>query len=165
MPRLAKRSEALLQVLALLVLGHTGQHVLNGASCMLSAILNFWIARRYGRTIVKRLVGSDALQKIDELSGLNERPLLISARVLGYLFFDLISYAVGLTPIGFKKYFTYTAFLTLIPFTVQYFAFASIDFSSLRGMVIYFVSIAAAGAIFGRILFSIYFRKTGRTKK
>lgn len=134
------------------------------ASCMLSSVINFWIARRYGRTIVRRLVGRNALQKIDELSGLNERALLISARVLGYSFFDLISYAVGLTPIAFGKYFAYTAFLTLIPFTVQYFAFARLDFGSLRGMVIYFVSIAGAGAIFGRILFGIYFRKSGRTR-
>lgn len=126
-------------------------------SCLVSAILNFWIARRYGRNLVKKLVGEKALKSIDELSQLNERVLLISSRIFGYSFFDLISYAMGLTKISFKKYFVYTASLTLIPFIVQYFLFSGIDFNSLRGMLIYFVSIAAAGAVFARILYNVYF--------
>lgn len=128
-------------------------------SCLLSAVINFWIARLYGRTLVKRLVGEKSLKKIDELSEINEKALLISSRLLGYSFFDLISYAVGLTKIGFVKYFVYTAFLTLIPFAVQYFLFSNLDFNSLRGMVIYFASIAVAGAIFARILYKTYFPK------
>jgi uncharacterized membrane protein YdjX (TVP38/TMEM64 family) len=126
-------------------------------SCLLSATLNFWIARLYGRTLVKKLVGEKALLRIDELSQINERTLLISARILGYSFFDLISYAVGLTTISFKKYFLYTALLTLIPFSVQYFLFSRLNFNNLRDTLIYFVSITAAGAIFARILYKTYF--------
>jgi uncharacterized membrane protein YdjX (TVP38/TMEM64 family) len=128
-------------------------------SCLLSAVLNFWIARLYGRTLVKKLVGQKSIEKIDELSQVNERALLISSRILGYSFFDLISYAVGLTGIDFKKYFAYTAFLTVIPFAIQYLLFSNLDFNSLRGMLIYFVSIAAAGAFFARVLYRVYFAR------
>lgn len=127
-------------------------------SCLISAVLNFWIGRLYGRTLIKKLVGEQTLRKIDELSQINEKALLISSRIFGYSFFDLISYAVGLTRIGFKKYFAYTAFLTLIPFAAQYFLFSGLDFNSLRGMLIYFVSMAAAGAVFARVLYTVYFR-------
>jgi uncharacterized membrane protein YdjX (TVP38/TMEM64 family) len=133
-------------------------------SCLLSAALNFWIARLYGRNLVEKLVGEKSLRRIDELSQINERTLLISSRILGYSFFDLISYAVGLTTISFKRYFAYTAFLTLIPFAVQYFLFSRLDFNSLKGMLIYFISIAAAGALFARVLYKAYFGKKPQSR-
>ena len=125
-------------------------------SCLVSSALNFWIARRFGRNLLAKLVGEKTLATIDQLSELNERTLLVSFRVFGYSFFDLVSYAVGLTRISFGKYFAYTALLTLIPFTVQYFLFSRIDFNSFGGMLIYVVSIAAAGAIFVGVLYKVY---------
>ena len=133
-------------------------------SCLVSAIVNFWLARIYGRNLVSKLVGEKTLIRIDELSQLNEKALLVSSRILGYSFFDLISYAVGLTTISFKKYFAYTAVLTLIPFSAQYFLFSKLDFNSLQGMVIYIVSITVAAAVFARILYKTYFGRTGQVQ-
>jgi uncharacterized membrane protein YdjX (TVP38/TMEM64 family) len=129
-------------------------------SCLLSAILNFWISRLYGRKLVRRLVGEKTLKEIDQLSHLDERKLLISSRIFGYSFFDLVSYGVGLTTIGFKKYFVYTAFLTLIPFALQYFAFSGLDFNSFRGLLIYFISTLVAGAVLARILYKTYRKRS-----
>jgi len=89
---------------------------------------------------------------------LNERTLLISFRIFGYSFFDVVSYAIGLTSIRFKKYFVYTALLTFIPFTAQYFLFAQLNFNSFWGMLIYIVSIAAAGSLFAGVLYRLYVR-------
>jgi uncharacterized membrane protein YdjX (TVP38/TMEM64 family) len=125
------------------------------ASFLVSSVLNFWIARLYGRNLLIKVVGRKTVGTIDELSQLNERTLLISFRIFGYSFFDVISYALGLTTIEFKKYFFYTALLTSIPFAAQYFLFSRIDFNSFRGMLIYIVSIAAAGSICAALLYKV----------
>jgi uncharacterized membrane protein YdjX (TVP38/TMEM64 family) len=129
---------------------------------LLSATINFWLARKYGRKIVAKFVGEKTLNEIDELSKVNERVLLITSRIFGYYFFDIISYAVGLTKIKFMKYFIYTALLTLIPTIAQYFIFSHLDFNSFGGMLIYFGSIAATGAIFTRFFYKVYVRRKDR---
>jgi len=139
--------------------GYANTLILLYAVSLLSAVINFWIARVYGRGIVRRLVGDATLKDIDELSQINERILLITSRVFGYYFFDIISYAVGLTKIRFKKYFLYTAVFTLIPVTAQYLLFSRLDFTGLRGMLIYFLSMAATGLIFTKIFYKAYVRK------
>jgi len=161
---LAPLSGTPVMIVGIKLYGYPQAMALLYGSCLLSATLNFWIARLYGRTLVKKLVGEKTLRRIDELSQINERTLLISSRILGYSFFDLISYAVGLTTISFKKYFSYTAFLTLIPFAIQYFLFSRLNFNSLKDMLIYFVSIATAGAIFARILYKTYFGSKPRLR-
>lgn len=139
--------------------GYANTLALLYAVSMLSSVINFWIARAYGRGIVRRFVGDKTLKDIDELSQVNERVLLLTSRIFGYYFFDIISYAVGLTKIRFKKYFLYTAVFTLIPVTAQYILFSRLDFGGLRGMLIYFLSMAATGAVFTKIFYGAYVRK------
>ena len=139
--------------------GYANTLALHYAVSLLSAAINFWVARAYGRGIVRRLVGEEALKDIDELSRINERVLLITSRVFGYFFFDIISYAVGLTKIRFKRYFCYTAVLTLIPVTAQYLLFSRLDFGGLQGMLIYYLSMAATGAVFTKVFYKAYVRK------
>ena len=91
---------------------------------------------------------------------LREDVLLISFRILGYSFFDLVSYAVGLTLIDFKKYFAYTAVLTLIPFFVQYTVFSRLNFDSTSGMLIYVLAIVISATVFAAILRNIYLSKS-----
>lgn len=136
--------------------GYAYTMVLLYASCLVSCVVNFWIARLYGRSLLVKVVGSRTLGTIDELSKLNERPLLISFRIFGYSFFDVVSYAIGLTAIGFKKYLAYTVLLTLIPFTAQYFLFSQLNFNSFWGMLIYVVSIVAAGSVCAGVLYKVY---------
>jgi len=133
----------------------TAMAILYG-TCLLSSIVNFWIARVYGRTLLVKLVGDRSLKTIDELSGLREEALLIAFRILGYSFFDLVSYAVGLTLIDFKKYFAYTAVLTLIPFFVQYIVFARLNFDSTSGMLTYIAGIVIGATVFAAVLRRIY---------
>lgn len=70
-----------------------------------SSAINFWIARKYGRRIVKRFVGKDMMADIDLFSEIEGTKLVIMSRILGISFYDIISYALGLTNISFKKYY------------------------------------------------------------
>lgn len=122
--------------------------VLFYVASMISATICFFIARKWGRKIVTKLVGKDTMNQIDEIASIHERPLLIIGRTLGYYFFDFISYALGLTKIPFKKYFVYTAVLTLIPSSIFYFAFKNLNFDSFQNSIIYYSSIAVTGVVF-----------------
>jgi len=84
---------------------------------LIGGCLNFWIARIYGRRIVVRLVGENAMNKID---GFYERHLdnwqsLVFCRLFLFSVYDFISYAVGFTPINFRTYVIISFFGGLIP--------------------------------------------------
>lgn len=128
--------------------GYTTTIILYYITCLLSSSVSFYIARRWGRNIVAKLVGKKTMHQIDDMFENQETKLLVVGRTLGYFFFDFISYALGLTTISFKKYFIYTATLTLIPMSVLYFVFKQFDFTSFKGMAIYYGSIFCVALIF-----------------
>jgi uncharacterized membrane protein YdjX (TVP38/TMEM64 family) len=132
---------------------------------MVSAAVNFFIARRYGRQAVLRFVGPKTLDEIDQLSRAEETTLLILARIFGYYFFDVVSYAVGLTRIGFRKYIVYTASFSLIPFGIQYCAFHNLNFNSFGGMAVYYVSVVGTGVLFSAYFFRVYLRQRRRRQE
>lgn len=75
---------------------------------LIGATFNFWIARRFGRPVVVKLVGKKAMKKIDEVTiEIGWQMLLITRIFVGQLF-DLVSYAAGFTPMAFKTYFLIT---------------------------------------------------------
>lgn len=71
---------------------------------VLGSVVNFLIARKWGREVVIKLVGEKSIGKIDQIAKEYGVDFLIFFRVLqGYLS-DFISYAFGLTDIKFSKY-------------------------------------------------------------
>ncbi len=126
---------------------------------MISATASFFIARRWGRKVVIKLVGKKTMLEIDEIAHIHERTLLVIGRTLGYYFFDYISYALGLTKISFKKYISYTAVLTLIPMTVLYFVFKELDFDNFKSTMIFYFSIVLTGLLFAYIFWKIVKKK------
>ena len=126
---------------------------------MISASINFYVARRFGRNRVEKFVGKDSMKKIDEFVSVEGEEALIISRLLGFAFFDFISYAAGLTLIKFKKYMIITASMGLIAnLTLQY-VFKNIDFQSESGIMIWIGSIFVAGIVFG-IYFTQYLKKS-----
>lgn len=81
---------------------------------MLGASINFWIARKWGRLIVAKLVGKETLVKIDKLSREYGIITLIALRMLQGGVGDYVSYGFGLTTMKFSTYFIVTA-LAIIP--------------------------------------------------
>lgn len=69
-----------------------------------SSVINFWIARIWGRGLVRKLVGVKNIDKIDRFTQNYGVKSLIFFRVFqGYLF-DFVSYAYGLTSMKFLPY-------------------------------------------------------------
>jgi uncharacterized membrane protein YdjX (TVP38/TMEM64 family) len=123
---------------------------------MLSATINFYIGRRFGRTAVLRFVGEDSMQRIDSIAEAESVRMLILARIFGYYFFDFISYAMGLTSISFVRYLAYTALFTLFPIALQTVLFRRLDFNSLGGISIYYGSLVIVTFIFGRVFVQVF---------
>ena len=66
---------------------------------------NFFIAKRYGRGIVQRLVGQRFMGKVDSLAAnyLENNPFLVTGFLMTGLF-DFVAYAVGLTQMQWRKF-------------------------------------------------------------
>ncbi len=72
---------------------------------LLACPLNFWIARRFGRQAVVRLVGQGWINQVDRLSQrhLENNTYLMTAFLMTGLF-DFVCYAVGLTQTPWRKF-------------------------------------------------------------
>lgn len=67
-------------------------------------ILNFVLAKKYGRPLVEKIVGKEALSKFDHLTRDAGIPALIALKIFLGGAFDYISYVTGLTKISLKDF-------------------------------------------------------------
>lgn len=86
---------------------------------VLGAAINFWIARIWGRPVMRWLVGKRGLRKIDKHTAEFTTEVLVLTRLFDGLLFEWISYAAGLTNISFKKYILITAVCSLPYFLIS----------------------------------------------
>ena len=80
---------------------------------LISSFTNFWIARKYGRELVIKLTGNEAMKKIDNLAENNGIKILIILRLFQGFISDFVSYAAGLTAIKFSTYYIISALATI----------------------------------------------------
>lgn len=67
--------------------------------------ISFWIARKLGRPMVRRLVGEEGIQRVDHFyKTMGEWRSLLYARLFLFSIYDFISYAVGFTRLKFRTY-------------------------------------------------------------
>lgn len=126
---------------------------------LISATINFWISKKFGRKLITRLVGEKSMKEIDEFTSVEGKQVLIISRLLGFPIFDFISYAAGLTNISFKSYIIITAIASIFTNIAAYLVFKNINFQSETGIMIWIGSIVGAGIVFG------FFLKTYLKKK
>lgn len=93
--------------------------VYSWTGAMIGAAVCFWIARVYGRPVVEKLVGKTSLEKTDKFFETYGRYSVIIARLIPVVPFDIISYAAGLTTMGFWEFFWATG-LGQLPATIIY---------------------------------------------
>lgn len=93
--------------------------VLSWSSAMAGAALCFWISRIYGRGIAEKLATKAGLEQVDEFFEKYGNKTILVARLLPFVPFDPISYAAGLTPMGFWEFFVATG-LGQLPATLVY---------------------------------------------
>lgn len=92
-------------------------------AAIIASVTNFWIGRIWGRRVVEKLAGIDALEKIDNISKNYGLQTLFVFRLFMKEFHDVISYAFGLTNLKFSCYFVVST-LGMIPATIVWYLIA-----------------------------------------
>lgn len=93
--------------------------LLSWSSSMVGAAMCFYIARILGRDVVVKLTSDNALKNIDSFFERYGKFAILIARLLPFVSFDIVSYAAGLTPMGFWEFFIATG-LGQLPATIIY---------------------------------------------
>ncbi|PIY80821.1 MAG: hypothetical protein COY80_00930 [Candidatus Pacebacteria bacterium CG_4_10_14_0_8_um_filter_42_14] len=126
---------------------------------LISAVINFWISRRFGRKLVLKLVGEKAMKEVDKFTSVEGKRVLLISRLFGFSIFEFISYAAGLTNISFKNYFIITVIANAFTNIAVFLLFRNVDFHSEAGIMIWIGSIIGTGIIFGLFIKSYLIRK------
>ena len=70
-----------------------------------SCSLSFWLASRFGRSFVSRLVGERFMARVDSFSQKNlENNFFLMSAFMMTSFFDFVAYGVGLAQASWKKF-------------------------------------------------------------
>lgn len=129
---------------------------------VLGGCANFWIARRFGRAVVLRLLGPSTLARVEPMLGrLADWRTLALARVVLAPLWDALSYGVGLTKLRFRTYLAVAFVGDLVPSMVLVGLGSSVaelgvvgtglaSAKSIEGMLPLIVALMAAG--FGAVV-------------
>ncbi|NLL87257.1 MAG: TVP38/TMEM64 family protein [Syntrophomonadaceae bacterium] len=93
--------------------------ILSWTSAMVGAALCYAIARIYGRNVVEKLTTRKAIKEIDKFFEKYGKWAVLICRLLPFVSFDIVSYAAGLTAMGFWEFFIATG-LGQLPATLIY---------------------------------------------
>ena len=93
--------------------------ILSWTSAMAGATLCFYIARFLGRDAVFKLTSKFALDSVDNFFDKFGKHTILIARLLPFMSFDLVSYAAGLTSMGFVSFMVATG-IGQLPATIVY---------------------------------------------
>lgn len=118
--------------------------------------INFFLAKKYGRGIVKNLVGEKALSKIDRFVEDMGGTTLFILKIFQGGYFDYISYAAGLTKISFKTFFLVNIFAGIPGILITYLIFAKLPSFVFSVIALYLMTAILIGIFF---LISHWFKK------
>lgn len=93
--------------------------ILSWSSAMAGAAVCFYIARILGRDVVEKLTSKTGLKQIDDFFDKYGKHSILIARLLPFISFDIVSYAAGLTSMGFLGFFIATG-IGQLPATIVY---------------------------------------------
>lgn len=131
--------------------------ILSWSSAMVGAALCFCIARALGRDAVIRLSSKGALENIEDFFDKYGKYTILVARLLPFISFDIVSYAAGLTSMGFWSFFLATG-IGQLPATIIYsYTGGELD-GGARGIFIFVVAISILAVVVA------YFRKRYNAK-
>jgi uncharacterized membrane protein YdjX (TVP38/TMEM64 family) len=84
---------------------------------MLGAYLGFFLARSLGQPFLRQIVSPTRLARLDQWLARADTVLLLTVRLLPVISFNLVNFALGLSPIGWWR-FTWTTAIGILPVTV-----------------------------------------------
>lgn len=116
-------------------------------AAVIASVTNFWIGRIWGRKVVEKLAGLDALEKIDGLTKDYGLQTLFVFRLFMKEFHDVISYAFGLTNLRFSQYFVVST-LGMIPATIIWYLISLKVTNAVSFTAISWIFAYASGAIY-----------------
>lgn len=93
--------------------------ILSWSSAMAGAALCFFVGRVLGRDVVEKITSKAGLQQIDDFFDKHGKQSILIARLLPFISFDIVSYAAGLTSMGFVGFFVATG-IGQLPATIVY---------------------------------------------
>lgn len=101
--------------------------IYNYLASVLAATINFWLAKKWGRGLVTKLVGGKNMDKVDQFTEDYGLKSLILLRVFQGQFHDFISYGFGLTKMRYLPFMIVSA-LAPIPWLLlwQFYIFRRI---------------------------------------
>ncbi len=65
---------------------------------------NYYLAKIFGRPLIRKLAGAGVLKKVDEFTDIVGWKAFLLLRIVGVNYFDYVSYAAGLTKMGFTQF-------------------------------------------------------------
>ncbi|MGX7112532.1 TVP38/TMEM64 family protein [Gemella cuniculi] len=92
---------------------------LSWSTAMIGAAVCFYIARGLGRDVVEKLTSKGAMASIDVFFERYGDKAILICRLLPFVSFDFVSYAAGLTNMGFWRFFIATG-IGQLPATIVY---------------------------------------------
>ncbi len=101
------------------IFGWVNGAILSWSSAMAGAAICFFIARYLGRDTVVKFTSNKALKSIDDFFKHYGKYAILIARLLPFISFDIVSYAAGLTSMGFWPFFIATG-IGQLPATIVY---------------------------------------------
>ncbi|MDF9407646.1 TVP38/TMEM64 family protein [Pelotomaculum isophthalicicum JI] len=120
--------------------------LLSWSSAMCGAALCYGIARFYGRSVVERFTSKFALEEADRFFERYGKYAILIARLLPFVSFDVVSYAAGLTSIGFWEFFWATG-LGQLPATLVYSYVGDILVGSVKTFVFGILSLISVSVL------------------
>lgn len=93
--------------------------ILSWSSAMAGAVLCFYISRIFGREVTEKFTTKAGLTEIDNFFEKYGVHSILIARLLPFISFDIVSYAAGLTSMGFWAFFIATG-VGQLPATIVY---------------------------------------------
>lgn len=91
--------------------------VITWTGAMLGASIAFALAKLLGRPFVERIIAKKDYHVLDEWADKNGWQVILIARFIPLIAFNLINYAAGLTQIGWKQ-FLWTTAIGILPLTI-----------------------------------------------
>ena len=129
--------------------------VISWTGAMLGAALCFGLSRLFGRDAVSKLTGKGVLQSVDQFFVSYGAKSIFIARLLPFVPFDPISYAAGLTGMGFGPFLIATG-LGQLPATLIYSYAGSTMLSGNIKLFMYGLSALLAAGALSMILRGVY---------
>lgn len=120
--------------------------ILSWSSAMVGAALCFFIARSLGRDAVIKLSSKKSLENIENFFARYGKHTILVARLLPFISFDIVSYAAGLTSMGFWEFWIATG-LGQLPATIVYsYTGGELD-GGARGIFIFVIAISILAVV------------------